>query len=65
MLFRNDKDKPDSDTEDPGGALRVPLLPLRDIIVSSLGVVLCVVHEVQVGTRSQEGVDAMRIWVRK
>ena len=33
MLFRNDKDKPDSDTEDPGGALRVPLLPLRDIIV--------------------------------
>lgn len=33
MLFRNDKDKPDSDTEEPGGGLRVPLLPLRDIIV--------------------------------
>ena len=33
MLFRNDKDKPDSDAEEPGGGLRVPLLPLRDIIV--------------------------------
>ena len=33
MLFRNDKDKPEADTEDSGGGLRVPLLPLRDIIV--------------------------------
>jgi ATP-dependent Lon protease len=32
MLFRNDKDKKD-DREQPGGAARVPLLPLRDIIV--------------------------------
>ena len=31
MLFRNDKDKKDGDPA--GGALRVPLLPLRDIIV--------------------------------
>jgi ATP-dependent Lon protease len=33
MLFRNDKEKQDSGTEEPGGGLRVPLLPLRDIIV--------------------------------
>ncbi|MFP6662624.1 MAG: endopeptidase La [Deltaproteobacteria bacterium] len=33
MLFRNDKEKQDSSTEEPGGGLRVPLLPLRDIIV--------------------------------
>ncbi|HEX9265663.1 MAG TPA: endopeptidase La [Candidatus Binatia bacterium] len=32
MLFRNDKDKKD-DREQPGGPARVPLLPLRDIIV--------------------------------
>jgi len=32
MLFRNEKDKKDPGGEDPGG-LRVPLLPLRDIIV--------------------------------
>ena len=31
MLFRNDK-KDDKD-RDPGSVLRVPLLPLRDIIV--------------------------------
>ena len=30
MLFRNDKDKKDEPT---GGVMRVPLLPLRDIIV--------------------------------
>jgi len=33
MLFRNDKDKKDPNGEDPKGGLRVPLLPLRDIIV--------------------------------
>ena len=34
MLFRNDKDKKDSDGgEDSKGGLQVPLLPLRDIIV--------------------------------
>jgi ATP-dependent Lon protease len=33
MLFRNDKEKQDSSTDEPGGGLRVPLLPLRDIIV--------------------------------
>ena len=33
MLFRNDKEKTDSDGDEPGGAMRVPLLPLRDIIV--------------------------------
>src|SRR5438105_9081673 len=32
MLFRNDKDKKD-DREQPGGPARVPLLPVRDIIV--------------------------------
>jgi ATP-dependent Lon protease len=32
MLFRNDKDKKD-DREQAGGPARVPLLPLRDIIV--------------------------------
>ena len=32
MLFRNDKDKKD-DKEQSGGPARVPLLPLRDIIV--------------------------------
>ncbi len=33
MLFRNEKDKKDPGSEDPKGGLRVPLLPLRDIIV--------------------------------
>ncbi len=33
MLFRNEKDKKDPGGEDPKGGLRVPLLPLRDIIV--------------------------------
>ena len=33
MLFRNDKDKKDPGGDDPQGGLRVPLLPLRDIIV--------------------------------
>ncbi|MEW6269981.1 MAG: endopeptidase La [Thermodesulfobacteriota bacterium] len=33
MLFRNDKDKKDPGGEDQRGGLRVPLLPLRDIIV--------------------------------
>jgi len=33
MLFRNDKDKKDPEGDDPQGGLRVPLLPLRDIIV--------------------------------
>jgi ATP-dependent Lon protease len=33
MLFRNDKDKKDPDGDDQRGGLRVPLLPLRDIIV--------------------------------
>jgi ATP-dependent Lon protease len=33
MLFRNDKDKKDPSGDDPQDALRVPLLPLRDIIV--------------------------------
>ena len=33
MLFRNDKDKKDPDGDEPQGGLRVPLLPLRDIIV--------------------------------
>ena len=32
MLFRNEKDKKD-DKEQSGGPVRVPLLPLRDIIV--------------------------------
>jgi len=32
MLFRNEKDKKD-DKEQTGGPARVPLLPLRDIIV--------------------------------
>jgi len=33
MLFRNDKDKKDPGGDDQRGGLRVPLLPLRDIIV--------------------------------
>lgn len=33
MLFRNEKDKKDPSGDDPQGGLRVPLLPLRDIIV--------------------------------
>ena len=33
MLFRNEKDKKDPGGDDPRGGLRVPLLPLRDIIV--------------------------------
>jgi len=33
MLFRNEKDKKDPGGEDQRGGLRVPLLPLRDIIV--------------------------------
>src|SRR6185369_7977275 len=33
MLFRNDKDKKEPGGDDPRGGLRVPLLPLRDIIV--------------------------------
>ncbi len=33
MLFRNEKDKKEPGGDDPKGGLRVPLLPLRDIIV--------------------------------
>ncbi len=33
MLFRNDKDKKESEGEEPTASSRVPLLPLRDIIV--------------------------------
>ena len=33
MLFRNEKDKKDPGGDDARGGLRVPLLPLRDIIV--------------------------------
>src|SRR5215831_16705236 len=33
MLFRNDKDKKDPGGDESKGGLRLPLLPLRDIIV--------------------------------